>query len=1081
MKLLTHIIPAALWTLAATFSSTSLWAEDIEVYYSEVLSDDSINKNVANVMIMLDTSGSMRNCQASSGANWCTGSNWTERRINLLQTAMEGILDGVDENVRIGLGRFNSGSDGGYIMLPVMPVNERTRGYYDDALDAINPNRNTRNPSGGMPEGGTPTSLAYEEMAQYMLGGSRGANYGSDGGRYCVKDEYEEQCTSEFVYSDGSPVDFCDVSLPTCSSTYGTWQELPVNQTCTVDDVTCRINWGAWVSYYFWQPQPSCPASAAVCQYDTSRWWDLGYRAGLYAQREVQYLQSDVLSEVQMCEMVNTGNCAEYAVITDGSNYESPIVQANQCESNHIILFTDGAPSGDQPGDVDLVSCDRGNSNSYACQIKIARNLNRENNTVGREIKTHNIGLYMGADTLTNMQSVSAAGGGGTYNSDNADSLLLAFKQTLDLIADEANTMVSPGVAVSQSQRFQHLDEMYFSLFKPVQSSFWQGNLKRYRLDVSDGEAEFYDFNGSNAMDGIAFSSAARSWWSRTTDGSDVLLGGARDRLGVTSRRLFYSPSPGGELQQFNIDNFENSELLLPDDASDAIRENVERELLTMWGDPLHSRPIMVNYGGRISGNEFVEDNVVFVSTNAGMLHAVDTATGDEEFAFMPYEFISKASSYTVNRLPLKNGNKRQTYGLDGSWTAWRQRGATLESAPSKVMIYGGMRRGGNSYYALDVTTISSPELAWQITGSTGDFVDLGQTWSTPKVSRFPDGEGGSVPVVIFGGGYSPDDHDDHAARKTQDAKGNAIYVVHADTGELVWSAGSRSSNVTTNVPTMTHSIPGSVAVTDSDSDGVADHLYFADLGGQLFRADIGKSGSSSHSVKRLAALGGSGENHRRFYEQPTVAYVRDGAFSSYYVTLASGYRAHPLDTGTQDALFVLRDQEPFGGGTKTAATVADFSNLSIDGTIDTSDRGWYFNLDKGEGEKALSSPAVFNSEILFTTYSPNAETDAEVDPCSVTYGQSYLYRVNLKTGERYRYTLLQPGLPPGVTVLLAEDGKPAIVVGTEAISGDANPPAPGVPNPVPLRDLRHGRWMQLTPDAAGAIKLPQDDQIPGD
>jgi len=702
-------------------------------------------------------------------------------------------------------------------MLPVMPVNEKTRPYYDQALNSINPSRTIKNASGGMPSGGTPTSQAYEEMAQYMLGGNSSTSYGNNGGRFCAKDEYEEQCTTEVVYSGGSPVDFCDVNLPTCSSTYGSWRELPVNQSCTVDDVTCRVNWGNWIGYYFWQSQPSCPASASVCQYDTSRWWDYKYRSGVYAKRDVQYLQSDILSDVTSCQMVKTGDCAEYVQITSGSSYDSPIVQANQCESNHIILFTDGAPSGDNPRDVDLVSC---NNNSYSCQALIATHLNREANSIGREIKTHNIGLYMGADTLTNMQSVSTAGGGGTYNSDNADSLLLAFKQTLDLIADEANTMVSPGVAVSQSQRFQHLDEMYFSLFKPIQSSFWQGNLKRYRLNVSDGDAEFYDVNGSNAMDGIAFSSGARSWWSRTTDGSDVLLGGARDRLGVTSRRLFYSPSPGGELQQFNIENFENSQLLLPDDASNAIRENVERELLTMWGDPLHSRPIMVNYGGRTSGNEFIEDNIVFVSTNAGMLHAIDTRNGDEKFAFMPYEIISKASSYTVNRLPLLNGNKRQTYGLDGSWTAWRQRGATLESAPSKVMIYGGMRRGGNSYYALDVTTISSPELAWQITGGAGDFVDLGQTWSTPKVSRFPDGDGGSVPVVIFGGGYSPADHDDYAARKTQDAKGNAIYVVNADTGELVWSAGSRSGNVTTNVPTMTHSIPGSVAVADTDSCG---------------------------------------------------------------------------------------------------------------------------------------------------------------------------------------------------------------------------------------------------------------------
>ena len=628
----------------------------------------------------------------------------------------------------------------------------------------------------------------------------------------------------------------------------------------------------------------------------------------------------------------------------------------------------------------------------------IARNLNRESNAIGREIKTHNIGLYMESNTLENMQSVSAAGGGSTYNSDNAESLLLAFQSTLDLIADEANTMVSPGVAVSQSQRFQHLDEMYFSLFKPLQSSFWHGNLKRYRVEVEDGEAAFYDVSGNNAMSDSEFSSSSRSWWSRSTDGADIMLGGARDRLQSSARRLFYSSSPGGNLRRFDLDDFTNAQLFLPSEATDAVRGNVERELLTMWGDPLHSRPLMVNYGGTIVGQNFDEDNIVFVSTNAGMLHAIDTSNGDEKFAFMPYELISKASSYTVNRLPLAGGNKRQTYGLDGSWAVLREPGDSIEDAPSKVMIYGGMRRGGNSYYALNVTNVSSPQLAWQVTGGSGDFVDLGQTWSTPKVARFPSGDGGRIPVVIFGGGYSPADHDDHKEFRAQDEKGNAIYVVNADTGELVWSAGSRSGNVVTAVSRMTHSIPGSIAVVDTDSDGVVDHLYFADLGGQLFRADIDGSEARSHSVTLLARLGGSGENHRRFYEQPTVSYVRDGANSSYFVSLASGYRSHPLDDETQDALFVLSDREPFGGPVKPVATLVDFTNVSTGGQPDTTKRGWYMQLNKAEGEKSLSSPAVFNYEVLFTTYSPSVSSDDERDPCSVSYGQSYLHRVDLLT-----------------------------------------------------------------------------------
>ena len=85
MKVFTRYTPVAFFAAAAVFSSAQLWAEDVEVYYSEVLSDDSVNKNIANVMIMLDNSGSMRNCETGTGANWCTGSDWRERRINLLQ------------------------------------------------------------------------------------------------------------------------------------------------------------------------------------------------------------------------------------------------------------------------------------------------------------------------------------------------------------------------------------------------------------------------------------------------------------------------------------------------------------------------------------------------------------------------------------------------------------------------------------------------------------------------------------------------------------------------------------------------------------------------------------------------------------------------------------------------------------------------------------------------------------------------------------------------------------------------------------------------------------------------------------
>ena len=186
--------------------------------------------------------------------------------------------------------------------------------------------------------------------------------------------------------------------------------------------------------------------------------------------------------------------------------------------------------------------------------------------------------------------------------------------------------------------------------------------------------------------------------------------GGARNEVG--NRRLFYTDSENGGLKRLSWDNASspsNEFLGLESDTTEVERNELLSRLAMMWGDPLHSVPVMVNYG------ENENNNYVFVSNNGGMLHAVSTLDGSEAFAFMPYEFISKANEYTVDRPPLANDNSRQVYGLDGSWIPWRKPGETAEDAPEAVYLYGGMRRGGRSYYALDVTNPTTPKKLWRI------------------------------------------------------------------------------------------------------------------------------------------------------------------------------------------------------------------------------------------------------------------------------------------------------------------------------------------------------------------------------
>ncbi|MGK0227656.1 MAG: type IV pilus assembly protein PilY1 [Gammaproteobacteria bacterium] len=62
---------------------------------------------------------------------------------------------------------------------------------------------------------------------------------------------------------------------------------------------------------------------------------------------------------------------------------------------------------------------------------------------------------------------------------------------------------------------------------------------------------------------------------------------------------------------------------------------------------------------------------------------------------------------------------------------------------------------------------------------------------------------------------------------------GNAIYIVNAQTGELIWKADRNKFS------DMDYSITSDVRVLDIDADGLTDRLYVGDMGGQVWRFDI--------------------------------------------------------------------------------------------------------------------------------------------------------------------------------------------------------------------------------------------------
>ncbi len=221
-------------------------------------------------------------------------------------------------------------------------------------------------------------------------------------------------------------------------------------------------------------------------------------------------------------------------------------------------------------------------------------------------------------------------------------------------------------------------------------------------------------------------------------------------------------------------------------------------------GSVLHSRPLVVHYGGRA---------VIYVGANDGMLHAFDDETGEELWGFIPSELLSR-----LKDLP---GGRGVQYYVDGSPKAY--------VTESKKIVIFGLRRGGSHYYGLDVTEPERPRFLWKIGPEVEGYGEMGQSWSVPHIGRVRYGSGERV-VCFIGGGY--DENQDKRVVTSEDRRGRAVYVVDIESGEQVWRWDyGRDSN-------MRYSIPGDIARVDTDGDGYTDRLYVGDMGGRVWRFD---------------------------------------------------------------------------------------------------------------------------------------------------------------------------------------------------------------------------------------------------
>ena len=791
--------------------------------------------------------------------------------------------------------------------------------------------------------------------------------------------------------------------------------------------------------------------------------------------------------------------------------YITPI--SGQCQQNHIVLLSDGkAQSISSQNDVQTLmgapctlSGTGSTNDKEMCGREIAKWMfdNDHNATMDEKqnVITHTIGFNI--DDPQFLKDMAAAGEGKFYPANSASELLDAFKNIFINVSKTDTSFVAPTTTVSQANRMRNREDVYYSLFKPEGTARWAGNLKKYKIRGEAGQnAVIIDSKDEVAIDPDSgeFKPSSRSFWSSSNDGSSVLLGGAAEKIernGVSNLGRDVYTYTGVNTNLTDASNhllpsnpdldpswFELPTALAADphyytdlvnwlrgqDINDIDGDNDTTESRGEMGDPLHSQPLLLNYADGSS--------IVYVATNEGFLHAVDHVNGWEKFAFMPKELLKNATRFYENA-PTRN----KPYGLDGGMSVWiddTNYNGIIDPG-EKAYVYVAMRRGGNSYYALDVSNYNSPKYLWSIQGGTttldddpatadGDFEELSDTWSLPVKSQVRDGDI-VRDVLIFGGGYDPNQDPSStlstntntasvadAQVRTIDGVGRAIFIVDAETGEELWQTDG------IDYAEMLYSIPSNIRVIDINLDGLADQLYVGDMGGQIWRVDIDNDTSNSNSLSNridggvIADLAADdAPNARRFYYAPDVSILNTDGYQQLAISIGSGWRAHPLDTNIEDRFYSLRYQHVYSKPINSFG-VLDYDSVKIDesnlsditentvGTpVENGKRGWYLRLTE-DGEKVLGSSLTADGNILFTSYLPGDSSGL----CAAAVGAGAVYAVNAYNGDpvlnldelggsvltlsdRMR-KLSHAGIPPEADIVFPSAGKATALVGTETV-----------------------------------------------
>jgi hypothetical protein len=606
-----------------------------------------------------------------------------------------------------------------------------------------------------------------------------------------------------------------------------------------------------------------------------------------------------------------------------------------------------------------------------------------------------------------------------------------ALKSVLGQIKESSYFFTAPTVP---SLRLVDQDKLYITSFKPNDSPYWRGSLKAYTFNE----------NGTIPVNESGY--PVNPLWENSEPAP-------------ASRKIL--TNQGGTSRDFTVENVTNMDLDVPTDE-DRLRlvnhirgidsydvnqnENLTETREWKLGDIFHSNAVVVG-----SPSQFFEDEgfngaggfydlnkgrnkVILVGANDGMLHAYDSTNGREEWAYVPNRLLRR-----LKRIP-----STHTYFVDSSpkvadvWFYKDSQDQNKSADEWRTVLICGLRKGGNSYFALDITNTLNPSFLWEFpkAGDTTTSVKMGQSWSEPTVGRVKIEMAGELMerwVAFVGAGL-----DENESRGQQAALGKAFFVLDIKTGNILWEFSYTSGEGEKDW--MRHSLASAPKAVDINFDGYIDRVYIGDLGGQVWVFDVSfdslkKKSNSQWKGRRLFRAPQEVPQKHPIYYPPAVCLDPLG---NLWVFFGTGDRENPIEMNTQERFYAVKDDE----GGSYPYEEKDLSDVTSSNTYnqDSSKKGWYLRLAKTE--KVLAKPTVYNRLVYFTTYT---YTRTSTDICQVG-GVGKVYTVEYLSGggatqfsdlaymegqTSDRSTEFGSGIPSAPVVTISTKGVVSLIIGT--------------------------------------------------